>query len=230
MVRYNDSNNIVDVYTKECGRLSLLVPLSRSKKSAVKSVLFQPLSMLEMVVDIRPKASLHRVKEAKQWYVFTSLPYDPFKSSIALFLSEFLYRVLRAQEPDVPLFAYLTFSIEWLDMCDGSFANFHLVFLLRFSRFLGLYPNVDSYHPGYFFDLLNGCYAAGRPLHPSYLDEKESAVLLQLARVNYRSMHLFVLSRAERTRCLEQILHYYRLHIPNFPEMKSLAVLQELFS
>ena len=230
MVRYSDTNNIVDFYTKEYGRLSLLVPLSRSRRSAVKSVLFQPLSMLELVVEMRPKANLHRVKEAKQWYVFSSLPYDPFKSSIALFLSEFLYRVLREQEADAPLFAYLTFSIQWLDMCSGSFANFHLVFLLRFSRFLGLYPNIDSYHAGDYFDILNGCYSSSCPTHAAFLDVTESAVLVQLARVNYRSMHLFLLSRAERARCLEQILHYYELHVPNFPELKSLSVLKELFS
>ena len=44
------------------------------------------------------------------------------------------------------LFAYLIHSIRWLDECENrSFANFHLVFLMRLSRFLGLYPNVDDY-------------------------------------------------------------------------------------
>ena len=42
-------------------------------------------------------------------------------------------------------------------------------------------------------------------------------------------MHLFSFSRNERNRCVELILKYYRLHVPDFPELKSTGVLQELF-
>ena len=49
-------------------------------------------------------------------------------------------------------------------------------------------------------------------------------------RMNYDTMHLFRMSHDERNRCVELILAYYKLHVPNFPELKSLAVLQELFS
>ena len=39
----------------------------------------------------------------------------------------------------------------------------------------------------------------------------------------------FAMSRAERGRCLAVINDYYRLHIPDFPILKSLDVLKELF-
>jgi DNA repair protein RecO (recombination protein O) len=42
-------------------------------------------------------------------------------------------------------------------------------------------------------------------------------------------MHVFRLSRADRNRTLEIIEHYYRLHLPQFPELRSLPVLRELF-
>ena len=56
---------------------------------------------------------------------------------MALFLSEFLYRAIREEAEDRPLFAYLQHSIIWLDECGEGFANFHLVFLMRLSRFWG---------------------------------------------------------------------------------------------
>lgn len=56
---------------------------------------------------------------------------------MALFLSEFLYRAVREEAENRPLFAYLQHSIIWLDECGGGFANFHLVFLMRLSRFWG---------------------------------------------------------------------------------------------
>ena len=45
-LKYNDTSNIVDIYTRENGRASFLVSVPRSRKSAVKTVLFQPLSMI----------------------------------------------------------------------------------------------------------------------------------------------------------------------------------------
>ena len=104
-LKYNDTSNIVDIYTRENGRASFLVSVPRSRKSAVKTVLFQPLSMIEFEADYRPMSNLYRIKEAKSWYPFRTLPYDPYKSSIAMFLAEVLYRALREEAENGPLFA-----------------------------------------------------------------------------------------------------------------------------
>ena len=88
-LKYNDTSNIVDIYTRENGRASFLVSVPRSRKSAVKTVLFQPLSMIEFEADYRPMSNLYRIKEAKSWHPFRTLPYDPYKSSIAMFLRNF---------------------------------------------------------------------------------------------------------------------------------------------
>ena len=80
-LKYNDTSIIVDMYTELSGRASFLVTVPRSRKAAVKSVLFQPLSFIEFEADYRPNATLYRVKEAKSFYPFSSIPYDPYKSS-----------------------------------------------------------------------------------------------------------------------------------------------------
>ena len=210
-LKYKDTSIIVDIYTEVSGRASFLVPVSRSRKAAVKSVLFQPLSLVELEADFRPNTSIYKVKEAKSFYPFTSIPYDPYKSAIALFLSEFLYRALREEAENRPLFA-------------------HLVFLMRLSRFLGLYPNLEDYHGGDYFDLQNACFTPLRPqLHSDYIAPEEAARLTRLMRMNYETMHLFAMSRMERARCLTIMNEYYRLHLPDFPVLKSLEVLKELF-
>ena len=106
-LKYNDTSNIVDIYTQHTGRASFLVKIPRSRKSTVKSVLFQPLAMVEFEADYRPNTNLYPVKEAKSWYPFYTLPYDPYKSAIAMFLAEFLYRALREEAENRPLFDYL---------------------------------------------------------------------------------------------------------------------------
>ncbi len=230
VLKYNDTSNIVEIYTEVSGRASFLVPVPRSRKSPVKLVLFQPLALVEFEADFHAKSSLYKIKEARSHYPFSSIPYDPYKSAIALFLAEFLYRAIREEVENAPLFAYLKHSIQWLDACNGNFANFHLVFLMRFSRFLGLYPNLDDYHAGDYFDLLNSCFTSLRPrMHAAYIGPQEAARISSLMRMNYETMHLFGMNRAERARCLHILNEYYRLHLPDFPALKSLVVLHELF-
>ena len=227
--KYNDKRNIVHVYTKQGGRMSFLIPAVRSKRSTVSLVLFQPLSLVEFEAEVKPKSSLHVIKEAKLWCPFQSIPYDPFKSGIALFLAEFLFRALKEESDNDALYAYLVHSVRWLDSSEGNFANFHLVFLMRFSRFVGLYPYVESYHPGDYFDLLNACFCSGQPYNGAFLVPQEALHIHNLMRMRFDTMHLFAMSRVERNQCLDVILSYYRLHLPDFPELKSLAVLKELF-
>lgn len=228
-LKYNDTSNIVDIYTEVSGRLSFLVKVPKTKKAMVKSVLFQPLFILEFDADLRPTSNLHRISEVKPCLLFKSLPYNPYKASIAMFIAEFLYRALKEEAENKPLFAYLLHSVEWLDECETGFANFHLVFLMRLSRFLGLYPNVEDYHAGDYFDLLNAGFTAQKPFHNSFVRPEEASHLVNLMRMNYETMHLFGMNRGERNRCLTIINEYYRLHLPEFPALKSLSVLQELF-
>ena len=117
----------------------------------------------------------------------------------------------------------------WLDACEKNFSNFHLVFLIRLSRFLGLYPNTEDYAEGAYFDLMNACFTLEKPIHGMFLRPEESARIINLMRMKYDNMHLFAMNRMERNRCLDIINEYYRLHLPDFPELKSLPVLQELF-
>ncbi len=229
-LKYNDSSNIVDMYTEMFGRVSFLVRIPRSKKAAVKSVLFQSLSILEIEMTHRPTSSLQRIREARPYPPLGSVPFHPYKSAIALFLAEFLFRAVREETENHPLFAYLRHSILWLDEAPDRFSNFHLVFLMRLSRFLGLYPNLEDYHDGDYFDMLNASFTSVRPTHHAYfLEPEEASRLTQLMRMNYETMHLFDMGRTQRNRFLGVLLEYYRLHLPEFPELKSLSVLQELF-
>ena len=230
VVKYSDKSNIAHVYTEQGGHASFLIPaVRRSRKTAAGAALFRPFSLVEFEADVRPKSGLHPVRESRVWYSLDSLPCHPYKMGISMFLAEFLYRALPEEGGNAPLFAYLVYSIRWLDACTRDFSNFHLVFLIRLSRFLGFYPNLDGYSPGFFFDMLNACFVEREPSHGRFLSREESSRILKLMRMNYETMRLFAMSRAERNRCVEVVMEYYRLHLPTFPELKSLSVLQELF-
>ena len=89
---------------------------------------------------------------------------------------------------------------------------------------------LEDYHSGDYFDLQNACFTPLRPqLHSDYIGQEEASRLTGLMRMNYETMHLFAMSRTERARCLAIMNEYYRLHLPDFPVLKSLEVLKELF-
>src|SRR5574344_2703917 len=228
-LKYNDSSNVVDIYTSVHGRQSFIVSITKSRRAGVKSVLFQPLSILEFDADFRITRSLLRIKDVKSYYPFSSIPYKSDKTAMAIFISEFLYRALQEENENPDLFAYMLNSIQWLDTAERDYANFHLVFLMRLSRFLGLFPNIEKYKEGCFFDLLDAEFINLQPVHKSFLFPGESSAVVTLLRMNYDNMRYFTLNRLQRQRCLEIINEYYRLHIPDFPQLQSLKVLQEIF-
>ena len=228
-IPYNDKYAIIYMYTEAFGRVSYLVGRARGRKSALTKALFIPLSVLEMEVEHLNKRELQRIKEARVSFPVGAIGSDPVKNVLALFLSEVLFRVVKDTEPDVRLFRYLADSVRLLERVDSGVANFHIVFLLGLLRYLGIFPNVEYICEGAYFDLLNGVFTDGQPTHRHYLDPAESAFFARLLRIHFENMSLFRFSRQERVAIIHRILEYYRLHLPDFPEIKSLSVLQSLF-
>lgn len=230
-LKYNDVSYVVNVYTELAGSVSYIIKVSRARNGGIRPSLFHPLALVELETEGKNSTRLRRITEARLLYPLHSLPANPLKTSIALFLGEFLYYALHEEGVNEPLFAYLIHSIRWFDGCDNrSVANFHLVFLMRLSRFLGLYPNLDGFCQGCYFDLQNAQFVNFRPHHGRYLQSEEASFVVNLMRMNYETMHLFPFNRRQRMRCLEVLNEFYRIHIPNFPQLRSLEVLQDLFN
>ena len=131
--KYSDSLMIADIYTRTRGRLSFLVPVSRSRQSKVRSVLFQPLSMLTFMASYRKGKQLSRISDVQPYAVYSNIPYDVVKSSIALFLSELLTYSLREEGEDEMLFNFLDRSFMLFDNLEKGYADFHIVFLSNVS-------------------------------------------------------------------------------------------------
>lgn len=228
-IPYKDTSAIIYMYTEAFGRASYMVSRRRSKKSPLVKSLFIPLSVLDLEVEHLNKREIHRIKEARVCLPLQEILCDPIKNVLALFLSEFLFRVVKETEPDPRLFCFLYDSIQVLECADKGVANFHLVFLLRLLRYLGIFPNIENRRAGYYFDMLNSVFTVDQPAHPHFLGKEDTEVFARLLKMSYENMSLYVFSRQERVRIIQKILEYYHLHLPDFAEFKSLAVLQSLF-
>jgi DNA repair protein RecO (recombination protein O) len=226
-LKYGDSGMIATIYTEAFGRMSFIMQGIHGKKSSVKGSLLKQLFLLEMEVDYKPGRELQRVKEMKNISPFGSIPFGIVKSSLALFLAELLEKVLREEESRPDLFEFLFKSIQILDLLEDGISNFHLLFLIQLTRFLGFAPanNFSAVNP--IFDMVAGNFVQSPPTHPWFLKTCESGILAQIIGMNYQNLSTFKPDQESRNGWLDFILEYYGLHQGNKLNLKSLEVLRE---
>lgn len=229
-INYNDKYILSTVFTEDFGCITYMVSKNKSHTAKVPRSAFTPLALLQMDVDHQLLRDIQRIREIQPIIRFFSISNDIKKTSVAFFMSEFLTRVLKDISDSKLLYGFLEQSVRILEMTDESIANFHLVFMLKLSQFLGFYPNLEDYREGQYFDMINGEYVYKQPLHRHYINSQESYALANLKRINYENMHIFGFSQQERMNIINRILEYYRLHLYDFPDLKTLDVLHEINS
>lgn len=229
-VRYGDNRIIVSLFTEHFGVVSVVARLSHGKKSGARSALWQLLNIVDLSLDYRATNEIQKYSEACISSPWMDLPYHPFKASISMFLADFLYHSLRGEGENASLFSFLENSLRWLDEADSDFSNFHLLLMIRMTRFLGFWPGMEGYSRSSVYDLKGACFASVLPTHGQYLDAGDSKWIPLLLGMGYSQMNRLRMSRNERRRMLEVLLRYYRLHVPGFGELQSVGILQELFS
>lgn len=225
---YSDTFSIARIFTREHGRVSYLLPKQRGRKSKIRPSFFFPLSLLRLEAEHMPMRDIQRLRETERLLPLYSLCTDMTKVSIAFFLAEFLSSVLRESDRNELTYDYVRNSIEVLEASEKGVPNFHLAFMVGLTRYLGIYPNMEGSEEAPFFDMLDGEFVKHSPPHPHYLKPSEGGYLRQLERITYQNMHLFRLSRGDRNQIVDYLLRYYRLHLYDFPRLKSLEVLREL--
>ena len=123
--KYGEARLIVDMFTREVGRLSFAIPIPKTSKGRLKKQYFQPMTLLEVECDVRQRSQLQKMKDARLLTAYTSIPFSPEKLAITLFTAEFLCHALRAEQQNEPLFAYLMIAEKQYD--DIHYAGYYNV-------------------------------------------------------------------------------------------------------
>jgi len=227
-LKYGETGVITTIYTEAFGRMSFIMQGIHGKKSAVKGNLLKQLFLLEMEVDFKPGRELQRVKEIKNLFPFGSIPFGIVKSSQALFLAELLNKVLREEESRPDLFEFLFRSVQMLDLMEEGVSNFHLLFMIQLTRYLGFAPTNNFSDSNQFFDMIAGKFVLSPPIHPWFLKPTESSLLAQIIGMSYQISPEFKPDKGLRNVLLDFVLDYYGLHLGNQLNLKSFDILKEI--
>jgi DNA repair protein RecO (recombination protein O) len=228
-IKYSDTSLIATVFTESSGRKAFLLKGIYRPKSLIKPGFFQPLTLLQMEVTLSAKRELQRIREVAPCPALNNLYGNALKQSVVFFLSEILYKAVREEEPNPALFEFLHHSVLYLDACDADVSNFHLVFLLQLSRFLGFFPLNDYSEANPQFDALNGCFVPETEISEYTFEKRISSRLNTLMNLNFESSSRLLLSRTERVELLELLIEYYGIHLHSRLNIQSLQVLKELY-
>lgn len=195
---------VVHTLSREYGRRGFLV---RSGKKAGMA-LFLPLNILEADVVENPKSQLWSLRGIQLRDGLPGIRGNLHKNSMTLFLSEVLFRTLRDGANEDGLFDWCAQAILTLDALPADFSNFHLRFLLEFAGALGFRPSLEDIAP---------------------FAQENLQQLKALLELPFGESMLLPLSGAVRNSLCDSLLQYLSYHTEQSIQVRSLAVLRELY-
>jgi len=227
-IKYGDTDVILTCYTENHGIKSYLIKgVLKQRKGKFKPAYMQPLSQVHLNAVHRENRSLQKLQELKPIIYYSSLHTDISKSTVVMFLSEILQQLLKEEEKNESLYMFLSTSLQWLDQQKKS-ANFHLLFLIRLTKYLGFYPDVTDVS-GEFFNLESGKFEISK--HNLYSISGNNLTLLkQLIGIKFDALNEIKVNSGQRQDFLNMILLYFELHLGGFKKPRSLQILNQVFS
>ena len=225
LTKYGDHSLVVQALDAERGRCGFFLRGAGKGRGGLNH--FHSLGILDTVASTR-KGDLEYIKEYENPYRLDALRTDPYKSSIALFVGELLYRTLLDGAMDPAMFDFLEGQILALNAEEGSVANFHICFLVDFCRALGLQPK-DNYSTATpLFQPFMAEFTSAGTLAETFSEQNSQLLHQILTLPREEAMHI-PLSRDQRGVFAQKMVEYLSYHLSQNLNIRSLKVLHDLF-
>lgn len=209
--KYQETSIIATIFTEQFGLQTYMVNGVRSKSARNKIALYQPMTLVNLVVYHRENANIERIKEISCLHPYRTLTSDIKKSTLAIFINELLNKSVRDESHASELFEFICNSLMTLDSLESGSENFHLIFMLKLARFLGFGPTRAD-------EIIGG----------RALDEETEKLVTIILAAGYQDV--IPVTNAQRRALLDLFLAFYHEHMQHLGEIKSLQVLREISS
>jgi DNA repair protein RecO (recombination protein O) len=233
-VHYGDTSVIASVYTELFGLQSYIVKGIRksTKKSAGKGNYFQPGALLDMNVYHNEMKQLQFIKEFEWSYIYQTVFFDIVKNAVATFIVEMSQHTLKQPEANPELFYLIEDSLKQLDKGNTILtANLPVYFSLHLASELGFGIQGEYNSTTPVIDLMEGNFVHQIPDHSYYASQEVAKTISQFLQIQfYNDLEKIEINRNTRRQLISTLHQFIALHVQDFGEMRSLAIMQEVLS
>ena len=233
-VKYGETSIITTVYTELFGKQSYIVKGVRqlSKKKAQQLNYFQPAAVLDLQAYHNPLKNLQFIKELQWGKMYKNIFGNVVCNTIATYIIELLNNSLQQPETNVELFYFTENILLLLDENNKNIvANIAPYFTLKLLALLGFEMRGEYADGTPFLDLKEGIFCHAIPRHLNYLSDEEAKITSTFLHVHrFEELANIKINGTARSKLLQEYQQFLQLHIPDFQEIKSLKILQEIFS
>lgn len=225
--KYKEKSLLVKVFTLDNGKQTLIVNNISGKKSKFNRNLFSYLNILEIIYYNSQKQGLKRLKDIYIYEPLYNLQSNLIKSNLSVFLAEVIDKSILEETTNNSTFDFISNSIQLLNKIENGYINFHLSFLVLFSKHLGFFPQNNFSKSTQYFD-----FKAGMFINKSNnnITQYYNELLSQSIEINYTNMNNLCLTKTERKNLLNMWLDIYMHHLPWIKSINSLQILNSIYS
>ena len=202
--KVGDNALVVQTLSRDWGRRGFLVRSARK----TGTTLFLPLNIIEAEIVENPRSELWTLKDIGLKEGLQGCRGDLKKNTMTLFLSEVLLRTVREGAVEDGLYEWCVGSVLTLNALEESCANFPVRFLLELAGALGFRPSFDDIAP---------------------FAEEHLGPMKSLLDAPFAQAMLLPMNGATRNKLCEDLLRYLSYHTDVNIQVKSLAVLRDLY-
>lgn len=234
---YRETSQIVTLFTREKGKVTVLAKGARQAKSQFGSTL-QPMSHIQAVVYFKPTRDIQTLGETSHLTLLSQLGASLEKLTIGLQIVELIYAVLQVEEENNPVFALVLTTLMQLDQADSHVENIWPYFQVQLASMLGFQPYIEKEDVESIQDEYGYLALETGAIHPQIVSG------VQARKASRRALRAFaILARADmatvmRMHMSNQIHHevsvlvdsYLRFHLEDVLPSRSDKVIAQLFN
>jgi DNA repair protein RecO (recombination protein O) len=223
--KYGESSLIVKLFTEKFGLISIILKGIRTAKKK-DGTIFQPSFIIDTSIYYKENKNILLTKEQHINYIYKNLTQNMPKLSVAFFVVELVAHCIKEHQINKEIYEYLKHFLIQLDEELASIENYPLLFLYHTSEILGFKPMYQTQDEHKYFNLEKGTFESIPPTAQNVDAENSNIFYRMLYKIENNIKLEF--TKTERKQLLEIWMLYFKYQLPEFKNLHSPKVLQQL--
>jgi DNA repair protein RecO (recombination protein O) len=233
-IKYGETSLIVTLYTQLYGVQSCLVQGVRksTKKTPAKSSAFAVGNLLQISLYYQPIKKLQRIRDFQFDKINIDINTSIVKNAILVLMMELVHHTIQEPEPNSDLYDWLENYIVHIELSpEQNLTWMPHYFCVQYAQVLGfgIHGNYSEQTP--ILHLQDGIFVAAEPNYNAPISKApQSQIINILNEQSLLSLSTMQIASNHKRVVLHDLITYFQLHISQMPAIKSISVLESIFS